>query len=160
MRAGASTGGMDIPPLIIHKFTGVKISTLVMCTDLCTVLLGLVTYGLPAVLLGWISVFVSSFAINYILSFGQGTVSKSVQIISNEWEKISKSITDDFDRSATIMDGVGAYSGETRKVVLVVVSNQQYGELIALVNELDPKAFVITTDATDMHGEGFSYAHI
>ena len=52
-RANASTGGMDVPPLIIHKYTGIPLATLVLITDAITVLLGMSTYGLyPAS--GWI----------------------------------------------------------------------------------------------------------
>ena len=64
IRAGASTGGMDVPPLIIHKLTGIKVSILVLITDGLTVLLGYFGYGIEAVLIGFISVFVTSYAIN------------------------------------------------------------------------------------------------
>ncbi len=160
LRAGASTGGMDIPPLIIHKYTGIKVSTLVAIVDICTVLLGLFTYGLTAVLIGLISVFVMSITINKVLSIGSGMVSKSVQIISDEWEGIAEQISIKLDRSATILDAVGAYTGDKRKVLLVVVSHTQYTKLIEIINEYDKHAFVITTDATDMHGEGFTYTGI
>ncbi len=156
MRTGASTGGMDIPPLIIHKLTGMKIGTLVMITDGLTVLLGLSVYGMEAVLVGMISVFTSSYAIGKVLTFGSATA-KSVQIISKDWQKITREINTTFERGATVFDATGSYSGEAKKVILVVVSERQYNHLIDTIKSIDPTAFIITTDAADMHGEGFTY---
>ncbi len=156
MRTGASTGGMDIPPMIIHKLTGMKINTLVMITDGLTVLLGLSLYGIEEVLVGMISVFASSYAIGKVLTFGSVT-SKSVQIISREWQKITTEINTTFERGATVFDAIGSYSGELKKVILVVVSERQYNHLIDTIKSIDPTAFIITTDAADMHGEGFTY---
>lgn len=156
IRAGASTGGMDIPPLIIHKLTGVKISTLVLITDGLTVLLGFLAYDLNAVLIGLLSVFSSTVAISKVLSLN-GTLSKSVQIISNQYTAILEKINHEFERGATVFDAKGSYTNEDKKVILCVVSEPQYNDLIEMINEIDPNAFVITTDATDMHGEGFNY---
>ena len=156
LRTGASTGGMDIPPLIINKITGIKVSTLVLITDGLTVLLGLIAYDMSTVLIGLISVFTTSIAISKVLTIN-GTVSKSVQIISNKYEEILKEIDMQLSRGATILQGYGSYTKEEKKIVLCVVSERQYGKLIEIVNEIDPSAFIITTDATDMHGEGFTY---
>ncbi len=157
MRAGASTGGMDIPPLIIHKLTGMKLSVLVGITDALTVALGFVTYGLSEVLLGLISVMSTSWAIARIFSYGEGVVSKSVQIISDSWEQIYEKIDTSLSRGATVLEGRGAFSGEKRTVLLCVVPQKEYSTLLEIIDATDPSAFVITTDATDMHGEGFTY---
>ena len=156
LKTGASTGGMDIPPLIINKLTGIKLSTLVLITDFLTVLLGLFVYDLSAVLLGLVSVFMTSVAISKVLTIN-GTVSKAVQIISVKYEDILKEIDAQLERGATLLQGYGSYTGEEKRIILCVVSDRQYGTLIEIVKEIDPSAFIITTDATDMHGEGFTY---
>ena len=156
LKTGASTGGMDIPPLIINKLTGIKLSTLVLITDFLTVLLGLFVYDLSAVLLGLVSVFASSAAISKVLTIN-GTVSKAVQIISVKYEDILKEIDAQLERGATLLQGYGSYTGEEKRIILCVVSDRQYGTLIEIVKEIDPSAFIITTDATDMNGEGFTY---
>ena len=156
LKTGASTGGMDIPPLIINKLTGIKLSTLVLITDFLTVLLGLFVYDLSAVLLGLVSVFMTSVAISKVLTIN-GTVSKAVQIISVKYEDILKEIDVQLERGATLLQGYGSYTGEEKRIILCVVSDRQYGTLIEIVKEIDPSAFIITTDATDMHGEGFTY---
>jgi uncharacterized membrane-anchored protein YitT (DUF2179 family) len=158
MRAGASTGGMDIPPLIMHKLTGMKISTLVMITDALTVALGIATYGFDAMLVGLVSVFASGVAIDRTLDAGQGASAKSVQIISDKWPEIMHEIDVQLARGATLIEAQGGFQQDPKKIILCVVSGRQYTTLIGIIRSIDPKAFVITTDASDMHGEGFTYS--
>lgn len=158
MRAGASTGGMDVPPLIANKLTGLKISTGVVITDGLTVLLGVLAYDISAALIGLISVFASGWAIDKVLSIGAGAQAKSVTIISEKWKEISDVIQDEMLRGVTFLNGEGGYSQAKKKVILVVVSSKQYPHLISIIKEIDDRAFTITTDASDMHGEGFTYA--
>jgi uncharacterized membrane-anchored protein YitT (DUF2179 family) len=156
MRAGASTGGMDVPPLVIHRFTGLPVSTLVLITDGLTVLLGYFAYGIEAVLVGLISVFSTGYVIRRVLSMGEGSTARSVQIISEAWESIASEIQTRLNRGVTILEGTGGWSRERKKVLLCVVSDRQYASLLEIIDEYDEKAFVITTEATDMHGEGFT----
>jgi uncharacterized membrane-anchored protein YitT (DUF2179 family) len=158
MRAGASSGGMDVPPLILHKITGARISTLVVITDGLTVLLGVVAYDLNAALIGLISVMASGAGIRYILEAGQGTSAKSVQIISDSYQEIVDAIDKELDRGVTLLQAEGGYSAQPKKVILCVVSDRQYTRLLTIIRQIDERAFVITTDASDMHGEGFTYS--
>ena len=158
IRTGASTGGMDIPPLILHKITGVKISTLVMITDALTVLLGVAAYGLSAALVGMISVFSTGVAMSKVLEVGRGSTAKSVQIITDKWEEMNEVITKDFNRGTTLIEASGGFTNESKKVILCVVSQREYSELIDTIRKVDDRSFVITTDAVDMHGEGFTYS--
>ena len=157
MRAGASTGGMDVPPLVINRLTGIKISTLVLITDGLTVLLGYFAYNIEAVLVGLLSVFATTYAINKVLSIGEGQVAKSVHIVSDHWEDIIHDIQEELDRGVTLLDGEGGWSRMHRKVVLCVVNQKQYPTLLEIVERNDKSAFMITNDATDMHGEGFTF---
>ena len=158
MRTGASTGGMDIPPLVLHKLTGVKVSTLVMITDALTVLIGIMSRGLSAALIGLISVASSGYGIARVLESGQGGSAKSVQIISEKWEEVKEMIDKELARGTTIIEATGGFTNETKKMILCVVSQRQYTKLLQLIRTIDDKAFVITTDAVDMHGEGFTYS--
>lgn len=158
MRAGASTGGMDVPPLILNKVTGMKVSTGVVITDTLTVLLGVVAYDINAALIGLVSVFASGFAIDKVLSLGAGSQAKSVQIISEKWEEIVKAIDEELARDVTLIHGEGGYQNDPKMVILAVVSSRQYNQLIEIINKIDNKAFTITTDASDMHGEGFTWS--
>ena len=86
-RTGASTGGMDIPPLIINKYTHIPLPTLVLIVDALTVLLGAAVYGLQAALTGILSVWVSSYMINKTMMIG-GHDARNVMIVSNKHTEI------------------------------------------------------------------------
>lgn len=156
MSVGSSTGGVDIPEMILAKVFHVKVHTMVMLVDGLTVVLGVIAYDLSAVLIGMLSVFVSSYAIGKVLSLGQGTA-KSVQVISDKLPDINDKIQNVMSRGTTIFSAEGGYSGEKRNVLLCVVAQREYGQLLSIIEDADPNAFVITTDASDMHGEGFTW---
>ena len=155
VRQGSSTGGMDIPPIIINRMTGIDVYKSVMVIDALTVSFGFYTYGFEKVLVGLISVYVSSLTINKIVTFG-GISAKSVQIISKQYKEINDVILKVIDRGTTIMDVQGGYTGSEQKMILVVVSSSQYNKLIDIVHKYDKEAFVIVQDATDVKGEGFN----
>lgn len=155
-RTGASTGGMDIPPLIINKFTGIPLPTLVLITDGLTVCLGIIAYGVEAALIGLISVYLSSVMINKVLTIG-GHEAKNVMIISRKHNEIMNAIYTDIDRGATILEATGGYTQEPRPVIMVVVAKKQFPALNKLITHIDPEAFVVVTDTTEVLGAGFSY---
>lgn len=155
-RTGASTGGMDVPPLIIHKFTNIDLSKLVLVVDLLTVTLGVFVYGIEAVLMGFISVYASAFAIKQVLVFG-GQEARSVMIITNSVDEVVDMIDKKLERGSTLLSAQGGYTRENRSVILSVINMTQYPELIEELHRIDPHAFVIATEATEVKGNGFSF---
>lgn len=155
-RTGASTGGMDVPPLIIHKFTQIDLSKLVFAVDLLTVTLGVFVYGIEAVLMGFISVYASAFAIKQVLVFG-GQEARSVMIITNNVDEVVDMIDKKLERGSTLLSAQGGYTRENRSVILSVINMTQYPELIEELHKIDPHAFVIATEATEVKGNGFSF---
>lgn len=155
-RVGASTGGMDIPPLIVHKFTNIDLSKLVLTTDVITVLFGWYVFSIEAVLIGFISVYASSFMIKKVLVFGD-LEAYSVMIISEKYKELIQKIHIDLDRGSTMLSGKGSYSDKDKPVILTVITKTQYPLLVKLCNELDPHAFIIVNDATEVKGNGFSF---
>ena len=158
LRAKASTGGMSIPPLILHKYTKIALPTLILLIDAITVLLGIRSHGIYSVLIGFISIWAAAFMINKVLLYG-GKRAKSVQIISEHTEAINKAIHQKLKRGTTILHAQGGFTKEEKQVLLVVIMNTQYLELTELVSEIDPLAFLIVQEATEVKGEGFSFGY-
>ena len=155
-RTGASTGGMDIPPLIINKYTHIPLPTLVLIVDALTVLLGAAVYGLQAALTGILSVWVSSYMINKTMMIG-GHDARNVMIVSNKHKEIMDRIHEALERGTTILEATGGYSSEKRPVIMAVVAKKQLPELQHLVSHIDPEAFVIVMEANEVQGLGFTY---
>jgi len=156
MRIGGSTGGTDIPPLIVNRYFGVDVSVCVMVTDALTIAFGLWIYGLEKVLIGLLAVYTTGIAIDKIVTFG-GSSSLSVQIISPKSKEISSLLQKELHRGATLFKAYGGFKGEEKDVLLIVVSKRQYSRLLQLVKEVDESAFMITTETNEVHGEGFSF---
>ena len=153
-RTGASTGGMDIPPLILEKFTNIKVSIWIMVLDGIIILLGLSTYGLNQVLIGFISIFTATFAIDRIQLLG-GDKAKQVFIITKFNHEILHAIHTTIDRGSTLIPARGGYTNEEKEMIMTVLLNSQYTELEKIVNEIDPDAVMIVSAVTEMSGPGF-----
>lgn len=153
-RTGASTGGMDIPPLILEKFTNIKVSVWIMVLDGIIILLGLSTYGLNQVLIGFISIFTATFAIDKIQLLG-GDKAKQVFIITKYNHEILHAIHTTIDRGSTLIPARGGYTNEEKEMIMTVLLNDQYTELEKIVNEIDPDAVMIVSAVTEMSGPGF-----
>lgn len=154
-KRNASTGGMDIIPLILNKYTHLPLHILLMFVDGLTVLLGVIAYGLQASIYGVISVVICSFVIDKTILLGTKQT-KQVQIISGESARIRKKILEDLDRGCTIIESRGGYTDESRDMLMVAVPIDQYQTLIDTVHEIDMSAFIIVSDINEIQGRGFS----
>ena len=154
-KRNASTGGMDIIPLIINKYTGIPLHILLMAVDCFTVLLGVIAYGLQAAIYGVISVAICSFIIDKTILLG-AKQTKQVQIISQESDAILERILQDLDRGCTIVESRGGYTNQKRDMLMVVVPINQYQTLINVVHDVDESAFVIVSDINEIRGRGFT----
>ena len=154
IRSGASTGGMDIPPLILNHFTGIETSKFIFMTDALTCLLGLMNYPLEALLNGLISVILTSMMINKIET-AHGDDSLQVEIISSKWEELKQEIFNELDRGVSIFNVQGGYTLEKRKMLMVIIDKREYSDLLEILEKVDQQAFVITTHVQSVYGQGF-----
>mgnify|MGYP001370466770 FL=1 len=153
-RVGASTGGMDIPPLILGKYTKIKTHVWIFVIDGLTIVLGITTYGLNSALIGLISAYTASKMINAVQTLS-GVSTKQVFIITDKIDEVLEEILISIDRGATLLDGYGGYTKEKRKIIMTVLLTDQYAQLEKKVKEIDHEAFLIVSDATEVHGNGF-----
>lgn len=154
LRSGATSGGTDMLAAIIKKKSpSLPISTLIVVIDIVIVLMGVFVFGLRISLYAVVALFLSAKAIDLVLS-GVG-VAKNVFIISDKSELIARRISDELRRGVTAIDAVGMYTGESRKILLAVISSRQLSSLRKIIGECDGKAFVSVVDAKSVLGEGF-----
>ena len=154
-KRNASTGGMDIIPLIINKYTGIPLHILLLAVDCFTVLLGVIAYGLQAAVYGVISVTICSFIIDKTILLG-AKQTKQVQIISHQSDEILEKILEELDRGCTIVESRGGYTNQRRDMLMVVVPIDEYQKLINTVHAMDSSAFVIVSDIKEIRGRGFT----
>jgi len=153
-RAKATSGGSDIIAMILAKYTRLPVGQLIMYVDSVIVLLALVAFGdwkIP--LYSWIVIFITGKVIDVTLD-GVG-YDKALFIISNQYELIRSKIIDDIRRTGTLFRATGMYENKEREVIFVTVNRLEAHILRDYISEIDPRAFIVIVDATEILGEGF-----
>lgn len=159
LKNGSSTGGVDIlQKIFLDKFKIPFSASLLMIDGTVVVLSAIYFNNIFVLLYGAIYVLISGVIIDMIVF--NGFNSRAVNIITSKPEIVKEAVIKRFDRTVTEITGIGAYSKEEKKILLCVMGNSEYYHLKALIEEIDPKAFIYTTRASEVHGEGFSYGKV
>jgi len=154
IRAGASTGGMDIPPLILKKFFHIPVSASLWAFDFCIMLCQAAFHPLEDLLYGVLLLIVISVALNKAMVLG--TSRTEVKIISSRSEEIRQAILSRVDRGVTVLHGEGGFGRQNAEVILSVISNRELPRLQQLARSIDPGCFMIVSQVTEVWGRGFT----
>lgn len=152
-RVGGSSGGTDIIGGIINKYYSISIGTVGFLINI--VLMGVMAfiYGLEPALYTLFAFFISFKTAN---AFTAGfDFKKNFIIISEHHQEIAQAIISVVGRGVTYLHAEGAYTHQDREVIYVVARLTQVAKIRALIREIDPNAFVIIQDVTDVFGKGF-----
>ncbi len=153
-RIDGSTGGFDVPPLIINKFFKIKLSILFFIQDGILVLLALIAnFNLNQVVVGLVSVLMCSTFVEVTQVAGQKCY--VAEIISDRYEEINKIILEKLERGTTLFEATGGYTGQNKKVIRVMIPKKQYHELMNIVNKIDSSAFMTIQVTNAVFGDGF-----
>ena len=167
VRNQATTGGSDIVAMIMQKYLNIPFSRGIFFVDGMVVCFGLVVIGFgigtendvttPSIhlmLYSLLAIFITSRVLAFTINGAKND--KLMFIISDyKLDTLRKYILEDLDRTATYMTSTGLYSGAEKHVLMLVVSYKEVAKLKLKIQEADPKAFVIVTDAYDAFGEGW-----
>ena len=165
VRQQATTGGTDIVGMLLQKFAGIKFSTGIFLADGFVVLSGLLVIGFglgtgDAASNGWmltlyslLTIYISSRVVAYLLD--GASYDKLLFIISDHHEEIKQFIINDMERGATYLKGKGMFTDKSRDVIFLVISRKEVHLVQNRIREIDPRAFVVVTDAYETFGEGF-----
>lgn len=152
--AKATTGGTDMVSALIQKYVRhYSVVQILQVIDGMVVLAGLYVFGLKPALYAIVAIFITS-KVSDALMEGM-KYSKAAFIITDYYKEIADAIMTQLDRGLTGLDATGMYSGDKKTVLYCVVSKKEIVELKDIVAKIDPKAFVIVTDAREVFGEGF-----
>ena len=154
IRAGASTGGMDIPPLVLNKCFKLPVSATMLAFDIMVLLMQAVFSPMPQVLYGIVMVLIHTVVMDKMLMMGASRT--EVKIISSQSDAICAAILEQLDRGVTILHGEGGYTHESSAVLLSIVSNRELPRLEKLAHSIDPTCFLIVSHVTEVSGRGFS----
>ena len=154
IRAGASTGGMDIPPLVLNKKFGLPISVMLYGFDFTILILQMLFSDREQILYGILLVLIYTIVLDKMLMFG--TSKTQVKIMSKEYSRINEAISKNLDRGTTLMHTTTGYMHREYPMILTVISNRELNALNKLVTDIDPNAFMVINRINEVKGRGFS----
>ena len=154
IRSGASTGGLDIPPLVLNKWFKLPVSATMLTFDIAVLLMQAVFSPVQQVLYGVVMVLIHTIVMDKILMLGASRT--EVKIVSSQSDAICAAILAQLDRGVTILHGEGGYTREPSAVLLSIVSNRELPRLEKLAHSIDPTCFLIVSHVTEVSGRGFS----
>lgn len=157
-RLGYSTGGMDVPPLILNKQFGISLSGAINTED-TLILLGQVFFSnFQGILYGLLTVFITTAVMDRIIVLGEKNV--QVLIISQKHEEIAQAIFDEIERGCTFINVTTGYFQTEQKAVLCVANTRQNAKIHQIVQAIDPTAFIINSDVHSVRGRGFTLPNV
>ena len=154
IRAGASTGGMDIPPLVLNKYFGIPVSVLMYAFDFAILLMQMMFTDKEQIIYGILLVLVYTMVLDKILLIG--TTKTQVSIVSEKYNELNAQIQEKLDRGTTLFHVQTGYLKNEQKMIMTVVSNRELVRLNRLVQETDPEAFMVIGHVNEVKGKGFS----
>ena len=156
IRAGASTGGMDIPPLVLQKYFRLPVPITMSVMDLMILLAQAVSSPKEQVLYGIVLVFVYTVVLDKVILLGRHRV--EVKIISAHTDELRSMILSEVDRGVTLLQGEGGYLRQPCQLLMTVISSRELPRLERLVHAIDPACFMVVSEASEVHGRGFTLA--
>lgn len=155
LREGATTGGTDvIVKLLRIKFKHLSAGNLFIITDGIIVgLSAIILRDIEIALYAVICIVVYSTVIDMILY--NRDEAKLIYIISDKYEAITDRLLNELDAGATFLEGIGAYSGTEKKVVMCVIKKRLAAKALKIIKSEDETSFAIVTTANEVFGEGY-----
>lgn len=155
VRVGASTGGTDVPPLILHKYFNFPVSAGMWILDISIVLLQFAAnVGMENILYGVLIMMISSFIVDKVSMIG--TKRAQVKILSKKHEEIRKLILNKLNRGVTLLNGKTGFLKDDCYMILTIVSFRDVVKLRNAVQKIDPEALFMVSTISEVRGRGFS----
>lgn len=154
IREGASTGGMDIPPLVLNKKMGLPVSATMNGMDTAILLLQIVFSDKEKVLYGILLVLIYTTVLNKVLLLGQAKM--QVKIVTEYYEEVNQAIATQLDRGVTLFKSRTGHLKRDGYVVMSVVNNRELIQLNELIQNIDPQAFIVINQVNEVRGRGFT----
>ena len=160
----ASSGGTDIVVAIFEKTRGISVGRTMVVIDAtivaCSFFLPFdgdldarIQARVQTITYGWASILIYSFIADYIVGLDKQTI--QFIIVSEKWEQIAQKIIHECDRGLTSIDGVGQWTGNPRKLLIVWCHQYDSNNIYEVIRQVDADAIVIQSDARSVYGKGF-----
>lgn len=150
LKNGTSTGGMDIIAMVISRLRDKPIGAYLFILNGVIVAVAGWLYGLENSLYTLVSLYVSTVVIDALHTRHEKV---TVMIITSKANELQKAIYEKIIRGITILPAKGAYSGEDREMLYLVVTRYELYELENIITEIDEHAFTNIVETVGLYGQ-------
>ncbi|MDO4459963.1 MAG: YitT family protein [Clostridia bacterium] len=158
LRNGASSGGLEVLASVLNARFGISIALIVNFEDVLILFAQLPYSSIDSILYGLLITFVLALVLDKVLMIGQSKT--QVVVVSNEWKKIREMILHDQDMGCTLLHATSGFANEETNAVMCVLSNRKLFKLHEAILDIDERAFIITSEVTNVKGRGFTIPKI
>ena len=148
-RSGYTTGGSDIIMQIIHKYMNIPESKSMVFANVLIIIAGMFVFGATNGIYSFIILAASTYYVDKIYGVSD---SKMFYIYTKKTRKITKLILEEFESGFTSIPSKGGYSHKNGTLTMCVVSNHDYYTLKKRILEIDPNAFIVSTECYEVSG--------
>ena len=150
---GSSSGGTDVIAAIFKKYTSVNIGRALLYSDVIFTLASFFIFDIKTGLYSCLGLAIRSTLID---SFIEGfNLSKYFNVVCSDPTPICKFITDELNRSATIVDAQGAFTHEQKYIIFTALNRAQAVRLRNFIKKTEPGAFILISNTSEIIGKGF-----
>lgn len=154
IRLGGSTGGIDIPSILISKTCGWKTGTVMSVIDIAIFLIQIPVTETNGIILGILYAIIYSIVMNQMIMLGQGGM--QIMIWTSQVEMVNESLLKT-GFGTTLLRGSGGYLREDCEVICCATSNRSLNLAKRTVLDIDPRAFMTVTSMNEINGNGFTW---
>lgn len=149
-----SSGGTDIIAAMVQKYTNVSIGRTMLCND-CIIISSsyFLFHQIDKVVYGFIVLLLSAYVADLVVNTNRQAV--QFTIFSKKWEEIATAINNEAKRGCTVLTGMGWYSKQEVKVLLVMCRKIESVTISRIIKSIDPDAFTTQCNVNGVYGKGF-----
>jgi uncharacterized membrane-anchored protein YitT (DUF2179 family) len=154
MRLGGSTGGIDVPAMILNRKLGWKLATVMSGIDIAIFLLQIPVTATEGIILGILYALVYGVVMDRMIILEQGGY--QIMIWTEKIHEVNEELLK-IGFGTSILRGVGGYLREDRDIILCAASNRNFNKVKRAVLSIDPEAFMTITSMNEINGNGFTF---
>ena len=158
IRAGGSLDGTEIIAILLSKRLRLPVGQIIMFINVFIFIAAGFVFEWDSAMYSMFTYYIAAKVMDIVV---EGiNESKSVMIISNEYEEISQAIQDRLGRSTTFIYAKGGYLKEDNQIVYCVLTRLEMAKLKDVVHDIDENAFIAIQNVTDVMGGNFEKKNI
>ena len=152
--SNGSTGGTDIIAAIVNKYKNISFAKMMMYIDFLIIACSYVLFhSVEKMIFGYVVMGVMSYTMDMLINGKRQSV--QILVLSDKYEEIATHVNNEIRRGVTVIDGMGWYSKQPKKVLMILAKRNESVKIFRLIKSIDPKAFISQSNVVGVYGEGF-----